>query len=202
MGRGARGAGDYCVVVVTGKDLGAWFGRSSNLKFLTKSTRAQFEMGVEISRSVTDKQDFAKTISLCFDRDKNWIEYHAETLAENTDLTDDNSTTLDQAAVERSVFQLVRSGYFDKAIRKLEKYCESGSKSEEEKIDAKSRGWLKQLTARIAYYWGKTDMAQKLQQSAYSDNYNLLRPQVTPPYIPLTIPGQQAETIISKITDQ
>lgn len=201
MGRGARGAGDYCVVIVTGRDLTSWFGRSSNLKFLTKSTRAQFEMGVEISKSVTDQKDLDETILRCFDRDKDWIEYHAETLADFTESSEDNKTTLNQAAVERSVFQLMRGGYFEKAINKLDKYSQESSQSGEKKLDIKSRGWLKQLTARIAYYWGKGELAQQLQQSAYSDNYNLLRPQVTPPYIPLTIPGKQAESIISKITE-
>lgn len=199
MGRGARGAGDYCVVIVTGNDLTSWFGRSSNLKFLTKSTRAQFEMGVEISKSIADKQDFYDTILRCLDRDKDWIEYHAEMLADLTDFSEDNMIALDQAAIERKVFRLLRSGYFEKAINILKKYIQENSYTERKKLDSKSRGWLNQLAARIAYYWGKNDLAQQFQESAYSDNYNLLRPQVIPPYIPLTIPGKQAELIVSEI---
>ncbi|MEW6495496.1 MAG: DEAD/DEAH box helicase family protein [Cyanobacteriota bacterium] len=199
MGRGARGAGDYCVVIVTGKNLTAWFGRSSHRKFLTKSSRAQFEMGVEVSKSITDKTDFASTILRCFNRDKDWIEYHAETLADLTELDEEDKSSLQQAAIERSAFRLMRSGYFEKAIDKLEKYCQEANRSEQQKLDKKSRGWLNQFAARVAQYWGETDLAQQLQQSAYADNYNLLRPQVIPPYVPLTIPGKQAEAIVSKL---
>lgn len=229
MGRGARGSGDYCVVIVTGKDLTAWFGRSSNLKFLTKSTRAQFEMGVEVSKSITDSRDLEGTILRCFERDKDWIEYHAATLADLTELDKEDKSSLQQAAIERKAFNLMRSGYFEKAIDKLEKYCQEATKSgqqkqeanksgqqkqkinksgqqkqetnksEQQKLDQKSRGWLMQFAARMAYYWGKTDLAQQLQQSAYADNYNLLRPQVIPPYVPLTVPGEQAEAIVSKL---
>jgi replicative superfamily II helicase len=280
MGRGARGSGDYCVVIVTGKDLTAWFGRSSNLKFLTKSTRAQFEMGVEVSKSITDSRDLEGTILRCFERDKDWIEYHAATLADLTEIDkEEDKNSLQQAAIERKAFNLMRSGYFEKAIDKLEKYCQEANKSgqqkqetnkseqqkqeanksgqqkqetnkseqqkqeanksgqqkqetnkseqqkqeanksgkqkqetnkseqqkqetnksEQQKLDQKSRGWLRQFAARMAYYWGKTDLAQQLQQSAYADNYNLLRPQVIPPYVPLTVPGEQAEAIVSKL---
>lgn len=196
MGRGARGAGDYCVVILTGKNLTAWLGRSAHLKFLTKSTRAQFEMGVKISESVADKGDLHETIMRCLNRDQDWIEYHAETLAELTEITEEGKNSLTQAAVERKAFQFMRDGYFEKAISKLEKHWQ-----EPVELDPKSRGWLKQLAARAAYYWSKTDLAQQLQQKAYADNYNLLRPQVIPPYVPLTKPGEQAEAIGSRIAE-
>ncbi|MBD1904045.1 DEAD/DEAH box helicase family protein [Trichocoleus sp. FACHB-6] len=194
MGRAARGSGDYCVVIVTGKDLTAWLGRSAHLKFLTKSTHAQFEMGQEISRSVTDKEELHETIMRCLNRDKDWMEYHAETLAERTESTEEDKNSLTQVAVERKVFQLMRNGYFEKTIAKLEKHWQEAAG-----IDEKSRGWLKQLAARAAHYWGKTDLAQKLQQQAYADNTNLLRPQVIPPYVPLMKPGKQAEAIVTQI---
>ncbi|MBD1891754.1 DEAD/DEAH box helicase [Coleofasciculus sp. FACHB-SPT9] len=193
MGRGARGGADYCVVIVTGKNLTAWLGREGHLKFLTKSTHAQFEMGVEISKSVADKKDLHETIMRCLERDKDWIEYHAETLAELTEATQEDNNFLTQAAVERKAFQLMRDGYLEKAIAKLEKHWQ-----EAVELDQKSRGWLKQLAARAAYYWGETDKAQQLQQQAYADNNNLLRPQVIPPYVPLTIPGKQAEAIVER----
>lgn len=198
MGRGARGAGDYCVVILTGKKLIAWLGRSSNLKFLTKSTRAQFDMGVDISKSVTDKKELYETIMRCLNRDKDWIQYHAETLAESTECTEEDKNSLAQAAIERKAFQLLRSGYFEKAISKLEKYIEE-QENKAVKLDKKSRGWLKQLVARTAHYWGETNKAQQLQRQAYADNHSLLRPLVAPPYEPLTIPGKQAETLVANI---
>jgi len=198
IGRGARGAGDYCVVILTGKALAAWIGRSNHLKSLTKSTRAQIEMGIEISKkTIKERKDIAQTILQCLNRDKDWIEYHAETLADFTESEEEEKDLLEQAAIERKVFHLLCNGYFEKAISKLEKYCKDAA--EQKKLDAKSRGWLKQLSARIAYYWGNESLAQSLQQFAYSDNSNLLRPQVVPPYTVLTIPSKQAEAIVSRL---
>src|SRR5207248_1664556 len=83
MGRGARGAGDYCVVIILGKKLVSWLGRSANSKFLTSSSLAQIKMGMEVSENITSKKDLFETIYRCFKRDKAWTEYHAQTLAEN-----------------------------------------------------------------------------------------------------------------------
>jgi replicative superfamily II helicase len=197
IGRGARGAGDYCVVILTGKSLAAWIGRSNHLKSLTKSTHAQIEMGIEISKSIKERKDIAQTILQCLNRNKDWIEYHAETLADFTGSEQEEKDLLKQAEIERKVFDLLRNGYFEKAISKLEKYCKDAA--EQKKLDVKSRGWLKQISARIAYYWGNENLAQSLQQFAYSDNSNLLRPQVVPPYTVLTIPSKQAEAIVSRL---
>ncbi|ALF55425.1 helicase [Nostoc piscinale CENA21] len=196
MGRGARGSGDYCVVILTGQELTAWVGRSASLKFLTRSTRAQLEMGVEISKNATNKEYLYETIMQCLNREKDWIEYHAETLAELTESEEEDKNSLTQAAVERKVFKLIRDGYFEKAIHKLEKYWQDSAE-----LDIKNRGWLKQQAARAAYYWEKTDLSQQLQQQAYADNYNLLRPQVIPPYVALTNPGRQAEAIVDQISN-
>ena len=38
IGRGTRGAGDFCAVILMGNDLVAWIGRTANLQILTSST--------------------------------------------------------------------------------------------------------------------------------------------------------------------
>ena len=196
MGRGARGAGDYCIVILTGKDLISWIGRSANLKFLTSSSRAQLQMGTEISKSINDLNDLADAIRRCLARDKDWVEYHAETLAELATMDQADKVQLTQAAVERKAFRLIRDAYFEKAISTIDKYCKSTKD-----LDSKSKGWLTQIAARAAQYWGRQDLAQELQQQAYADNGNLLRPRVARPYVPLTVPGKQAEAIVARIAD-
>lgn len=194
MGRGARGAGDYCVVLMTGKDLISWIGKTDNLKFLTSSTRAQLEMGKEISKNVSNKNDLAQTILSCVKRNKEWIEYHAETLAELVEPDNIDVDGLEQAAVERKSLRLWRDGYFEKAIVNVNKYCETNPE-----LDPKSTAWLYQFAARIADFWGRKDMSQDFQQNAYSNNRALIRPLVVPPYLPIPKPGKQAEAIVSRI---
>lgn len=196
MGRGARGGGDYCVVILTGKDLIAWIDRPANHRFLTSSTRAQLKIGADVGEEIATRKELADTMLRCLGRDRDWVEYHAETLAE---LVRPETLARDQlahATVERKAFRLVRGNYFEQAISKLDRYCE-----ETKTLDPKGRGWLRQVAARAAHYWGRDDVSQQLQQRAYADNDNLLRPRVVQEYVPLTTPGRQAEAIVSGIDE-
>jgi replicative superfamily II helicase len=195
MGRAARGPGDYCVVVLTGKDLVSWVSRSSNTSLLTSSSNAQLQIGVEVSKSVTGSKSLAEIINACLERNKEWIEYHAESLAESVAPDQIDVDSLKQAGIEQTAFRLWRDGYFEKAVRKLEKYCEDSNA-----IDDQSRGWLLQFTARIAYYWGDTSRAQGLQENAYASNRNLLRPQSVPAYARLPQPSKQASKIVDLVS--
>lgn len=192
LGRGARGSSDYCVVIITGKDLVGWISRSTNQKFLTNSTRAQLEIGLEVTKDVRDKDDFIDTVRKCLRRDRDWVEYHAERLAELTAKPSVDSKRLATAGVERKALSLFRSGYYDKAINVLVKHCES-------EIDAKMKGWLTQFAARIAEAWGDTELSQNLQQQAYALNNNVLKPRTLPRYVPLSTPGNQAKAIVERI---
>lgn len=194
IGRAARGPGDFCVVIISGKDLISWIGRSSNLKFLTTSTRAQLQIGLDVSKDVTDTRELAKTIQSCFKREKDWIEYHAETLAESIESEKYDVSALEHAEIEQKAFHLWQDGYYEKAIYKLEKYCH-----ENKTLDKESKGWLFQLAARISNHWGKEDKSQELQEHAFSNNRSLLRPQIAPPYKPLSKPSKQAEIIVELI---
>jgi replicative superfamily II helicase len=196
MGRGARGGGDYCVVIVTGKDLISWIDRPANHRFLTSSTRAQLKIGMDVGAEVSSAKEMVSTMLRCLSRDKEWVEYHAETLAELVQPDEVDHAQLTHAAIERKAFRLVRDNYFEKAVSKLDKYCE-----EPKELDRKTRGWLRQMAARAAHYWGRNDIAQQLQQKAYADNNNLLRPGVLQEYVSLTVPGKQAEAIVSKVDD-
>lgn len=196
IGRGARGSGDYCVVIIVGRDLAAWLDRPANLKLLTSSTRAQLLIGHELGGAIKDIKDLGNTVVRCLNRDREWVAYHADMLAEYVQTDEVDKEQLAQAAVERKAFRLLRDGYFEKAVTKLEKYCQTTTG-----LDAKSRGWLQQLAARIAYYWGNETAAQRLQQNAFRENDNLLRPRITPPYMRLVVPGKQAEAIVNRINE-
>ena len=101
MGRAARGPGDYCVVIVMGKDLVSWLGKEANLRFLTTSTYSQLEMGIEISKNISDSKDFMNTINRSFKREKEWVTYHAETLADLTFNIAVKKEEIDRAEAER-----------------------------------------------------------------------------------------------------
>jgi hypothetical protein len=65
IGRGTRGGGDHCVVMLIGSKLVAWIGRKNNLAHLTASTRVQLKMGQEVSEAVGTSQEVGQTILKC-----------------------------------------------------------------------------------------------------------------------------------------
>jgi hypothetical protein len=135
-----------------------------------------------------------KTIERSFDRDDDWIEYHAETLAELVELEKVDAKQFDHAAGERKAVNLWQDGYPDKAIAKLEKLFADTSTA-----DTQTRGWLLQLAGRIAHHWGHSDRAEDFQRDAYARNRNLLRPKVLPPYRALALPSAQSDAIAKQI---
>lgn len=194
IGRGARGSGDHCVVILVGADLAAWIAKDANFRFLTSATRAQLEIGSEISKEVKDLKDLAQTIKRSFDRDSGWTEYHAETLAELVDEDIPEEQNYDLAAAERKAINLWIDSYHEQAIAKIEKVL-----ADAKVLDPQTRGWMEQLAARIADKWGNIDRAEDLQRQAFAHNRNLVRPKVLPPYRPLSIPGEQAHAIVQQI---
>lgn len=120
-------------------------------------------------------------------RDSSWVEYHADTLAENVKQETADPKRFEVAAAERKAFNNWADGYYDKAIAKLDQVT-----SGKEAPDEQTRGWLLQLAARIAHNWGQNDRSDELQRSAFGANRNLLRPRVMPPYRPLQMPEHRA----------
>ena len=194
IGRGARGAGDHCVVLLSGADLAGWIAKDANFRLLTSATRAQLDMGSTVSKEVKDVTDLGKTIAMSIDRDASWVNYHAETLAENVAAEPADSQRFDVAAAERKAFNNWADGYLDKAIARLDQTVNG-----KDRPDEQTRGWLLQLAARIADNWGQSERSDELQKAAFGANRNLLRPRVLPPYRPLPTPGVQGSAIASQL---
>jgi len=196
IGRGARGSGDYCAVILIGSDLSGWIAKDANFRFLTTATRAQLEMGIEISKEVKSIADLGKTIQRLLRRDQDWVEYHAETLAENVEDESLDNSRLEQAAAERKGFELWAYGDYEKAVARVTNFLDQRTD-----VDVQTRGWMLQLAARIADHWGSNERAQDLQREAYSLNRNLARPIALPPYRPLPELGTQERAIANQIPE-
>jgi len=195
IGRGARGSGDHCVVLLMGASLASWVAKDANFKLLTSATRAQLDMGSTVSKAVNSLKELAGTISKSYDRNSDWVEYHAETLAENVEAEQADSERFSQAADERKAFNLWHDGYHQKSLSRIERML-----SESKSMDAQTRGWLQQFAARVADQWGQRDRAEDFQREAYANNRNLVRPKVPSPYKALPVPGAQASAIADAIS--
>ena len=197
IGRGTRGGGDYCAVVLIGSKLVGWIGRKSNLAFLTASTRVQLTMGQEMSASVTTTKEVGETIMKCLKRDPDWVYYHAQELADAAHAAPVNALALKIAGVERKAFKLQRLGQYEKAIDLLEKLITDPDLKEE----AQRRAWLSATAARIAYQMGEDERGQKLQTHAFSVSNNHTPPKVRPAYVPRPIPGKQSAAIVQRMLE-
>jgi replicative superfamily II helicase len=195
IGRGARGSGDHCVVLLMGPDLAGWIAKEANFKLLTSATRVQLDMGATVSKAVNDINDLAVTIDKSFSRDSAWVGYHAETLAEEIGPESSEPKRFDEASTIRKAFNLWQDGYHEKAISKIDKLLDTGSG-----LDNQTKGWLQQFAARIASHWGQPERAEDLQQQAFANNRNLFRPKVPAPYRATVAPGEQASSIAKELS--
>ncbi|UDQ98873.1 DEAD/DEAH box helicase family protein [Lentisphaerota bacterium WC36G] len=196
MGRGARGASDYCVIIILGNKLTHWFAQKSNFSYLTDATRAQVEIGNEISSEIKNKEEFLDTINACLSRSDEWRNYHQQSLDKKIN-NSSKSNTYESAFSERKAFDLWRNGHGNKAIEKIERLCNDSNDLNEQEI-----GWLKQFAARIAYDNNLQEKTEQLQQDAFSNNRDLLRPENQIMNIPsLGLPSEQSEGIMKRFNE-
>lgn len=194
IGRGARGAGDHCIVLLIGRDLSSWVCKRDNLKFLTSATKAQLYMGLEISREVTSTDDLLETVRRSLQRDKDWLKYHAETLAELIEEESIDETEFSLARAERQAFDLWADGQSMSAIEEIK-----STLKESDSLDSQTRGWIEQFAAMISDQAGHSNEAQRFQQKAFSHNRNLHRSRGSTPYSPIASDNSQAAAIVKVI---
>jgi len=197
IGRGTRGGGDHCVVMLIGSKLVGWIGRKNNLAHLTASTRVQLKMGQEVSEAVANANEVGQTVMKCLKRDPDWVAYHASELADAAHAAPIDMLALRVAAYERRAFRQQRLGQFEPAIQTLEKLI--GDKDLAD--DAERRAWLSALAARIAYQMEDEERGQKFQTNAYSVNNNHSPPKIRPAYVPRPLPGKQSATIVARLLE-
>ena len=194
MGRGTRGGGDHCVVLLLGKDLVGWISRASNLNLLTNTTQEQVRVGIEVSGAISSGAELAETIKKCLGRSPDWTQFHADALADATSRPSVDAGSLKVAGAERRYFAQLLAGYHGKAVGVIEKFI-----TENKELDGKLKGWLLELGARGANQSGDTVKRDQLQHNAYSCNRNLHRPASGAFYTPLMAPTRQAEDIVGYI---
>jgi hypothetical protein len=194
IGRGTRGAGDYCVVLLTGKDLTSWITQSASLSLMTPSSRAQVQLGYDISKTVTSYQELEQTIMQCLNRDKGWVTYHAETLADRSEQPKVDGRAIEVAYRERVYIGSCMANEFDKAISSLREIAD-GDKD----LDRQLRGWLLQLAARAAFASNQKALSEELQRAAFAANNLLIPPANRPPYEAIAVAGEQVGNILDEV---
>ena len=194
IGRGTRGGGDHCIVILLGKELVGWVNRPTNQRLLTSMTRVQIEMGIQTSAAIDSTTTLDETVAMCLDRSPEWMTYHANRLADATSRPLVDQGSLNIAAIERRYFSHAKMGRHTRAIGSIEQFI-----SDTPDLDRRIRGWLLQLAARSAHLNHDVTRRDELQGQAFSCNTNLVRPPSEVAYRALVPPSTQAEAIVENI---
>ena len=194
MGRGTRGGGDHCVVLLIGKDLVGWLSRASNLRLLTNATQEQVRVGIEVSGEIASVSELFETVEKCLDRSPDWTQFHADALADATIHPAVDKASLKVATAERRYFAQFQAGYSEKATGIIEKFVQDNKD-----LDGKLKGWLLELGARAANKIGDVENRDRLQREAFANNRSLQRPAQGTYYTPLLAPTTQAENIVNYV---
>lgn len=174
FGRGTRGSGDYCVVVLIGDKLCSWVKDGDNLSLLTLTTQAQIQFGVELQNQVKTRSDFLEALCLGVNNDQGFSEALSSFVEDYVQQVDEAShDELNTFAEgETKIIRSWRKGEEDKAHRKVNELIRR------EDLDAALRSYLLQLDAHIYYTENKLKEAFRQYRRAYALNDNLTKPKV------------------------
>ena len=153
-------------------------------------------MGYDISKSVRGQDELIQTIMKCLQRDKEWVRYQAETLADRSEQPKVDGQAIEIAFRERTYIASCLRNDFDQAIRAVRELADS-----DHSLDRHVRGWLLQLAARASCFSKQDGLSGELQRAAFAANNLLIPPIVKPKYEPLVEVGEQVGNILDEVVE-
>lgn len=133
MGRISRGTDDYGVVFMLGDDMADWITRKTNRNSISPFTKAQIELGEELTKALKSVQDLDSLIStvLSVPRNEGWTSLH-KTRVQPFSVTSDNEGErveedvfqIEVAFAERKFLKHLWDREYSKAARSLERTLE------------------------------------------------------------------------------
>jgi hypothetical protein len=199
LGRGSRGGGDYCAVLVLGDSLVEWISRSDNWGYMTASTRAQIGIGEQTSQSLAGIADLIASVWQCIDRDANWVSYHQEQLVDRIEAEKPPAPSDSPMLIERRAYERARLGEFAVAATMLM----SAVDDDVTVLPRDYKAWFLQNAARYAWLAGDRPRAIDLQKRAFGINKSLFKPPIAEdPYISASAPEYDQASMVLRKVDQ
>jgi len=194
IGRGTRGAGDHCVVVLLGKDLVSWLALRETQSVLTPGTRAQLLLSHELAGHLDSVEAVLETAGQCLDRNEDWKAVHADRIAAAGEPDFDSEEMVASARVERRAFENALHQRLGNAVTQLR---EAAAETEQRGF----RAWMLQLAGRFSHQAGDPGLAEELQAEAYSSHRAVTKPRAQIGYRSMGAPEPQAERIVAIIEE-
>ncbi len=172
IGRAIRGINDYCVVLIIGTDISAFFSENAKREFLSNEVQRQIKIGEvlanEIKKDGPSLTAIENLIQNVISRNQGWKDYYKEEMRD-VDIKPINSIYINRIILERNAEIFYQKGQFTQAISII------GQIIADPKCDKDELGWYLQLKATYEY---STDKRKSLetQLSAFNTNIRLSRP--------------------------
>jgi hypothetical protein len=167
MGRGVRGANDYCVVLLLGHRLAQCVATPSLRRQFSELTEAQLALSVEVASLLEGRpmEDLLAVINQSLDRDPGWLDVSRKAVAGTRYAPGRVSSA---AVAERNAYNRGSVQQFPEAVNAL---SEAANKESDDGI----YGILKESMASYADFYDKVT-AQQILSGALSRNARMLRP--------------------------
>lgn len=192
IGRGTRGSGDYCVVVLFGRDLCEWVLDERHLKYFSLATQAQIMCGKEFMSDLDSVDTLNEVIDQGVSDDQGFAFYLTNFMADYVeDHNEPEHDVLEEfATVERKAFRAWREGHIGSCVKKLVSY------SKKEGTDNWLGGFALHLAAQAEYANKQYVHASQLQERAHNLNRSLSKASFS---LPEDNASGQATTILNLI---
>jgi len=185
IGRAIRGVSDYCVVIIIGTDISAFFSENTKRGYLSNEAQRQIKIGEELAEELKKEGPALKAmenlIQNVLDRDPGWKAYYKNAMS-GVEIKPINKAFINRIILERDAELCYQKRQPRQAISIIQKIID------EVKDHEKELGWYLQLKAIYEYSVDK-QRSLDTQLSAFKTNPRLFRPPEGVQYTKITRDG-------------
>jgi len=172
IGRAIRGVNDYCVVLIIGADISAFFSENAKREYLSNEAQRQIKIGEVLAKEIRKGNPsltaIENLIQNVINRNQGWKDYYKEEMRD-LEIKPINSIYINRIMLERDAEKYYQKQQFSQAISTIGKIIE------DVKNDKDELGWYLQLKANYEYSIDKRKSLET-QLSAFNTNTRLSRP--------------------------
>lgn len=168
MGRGVRSNDDYCIVLLTGRDLTNQLYSQGAVNKLSAGTKAQLDLSEQVADQIKGLplEEFTRVLNYCLAREPQWLAVSKGALA--------SLKYANEGELDKVTFAL-RRAYDSAANNNPQKGQDYILDLLSEITDKKELGFIKQCLAEYINLYDPVE-AQKVQLSGVNDNRRILKP--------------------------
>lgn len=185
IGRAIRGVSDYCIVIIIGTDISAFFSENAKRDYLSNEAQRQIKIGEELAGELKKEgpalTSIESLIEKVLSRDLGWKTYYKDRM-NDVEIKPINPDFIQRAALERKAELCYQNRQYPQATSVVQDIINSLEN------DKKELGWYLQLKATYEY---PIDIQKSLeiQLTAFNTNSRLSRPPKGVQYTKLTREG-------------